>query len=98
MTPRMPRGLTLGPVRDRHRPAGESVSAMPQATYQIRISGTLPAEFLTELGRLDVKVEPAETVLSGALPDQSALFGLITRLDCLGLRLIEVRRLAAGTW
>ena len=70
---------------------------MPQATYQIRVSGTLPAELLTELGSLDVEVEPAETVLYGALPDQSALFGLITRLHGRGLRLIEVRRLAAAT-
>jgi hypothetical protein len=70
---------------------------MPQATYQIRVSGTLPAELLTELGTLDVKVEPAETVLHGTLPDQSALFGLITRLQRLGLRLIEVRRLPAGS-
>ena len=71
--------------------------AMTQATYQIRVSGTLPAELLTELGGLDVKVEPAETVLYGALPDHSALFGLITRLHGLGLRLLEVRRMAAGS-
>jgi hypothetical protein len=69
---------------------------MAQATYQIRVSGALPAELLTELGSLDVKVEPAETVLYGALPDQSALFGLITRLHGMGLRLIEVRRMAIG--
>jgi len=69
---------------------------MTQATYQIRVSGTLPAELLTELGALDVIVEPAETVLYGSLPDQSALFGLITRIHGLGLRLIEVRRVAAG--
>jgi hypothetical protein len=66
---------------------------MAQATYQIRVSGTLPAELLTELGSLDVIVEPAETVLYGSLPDQSALFGLITRIHGLGLRLIEVRRM-----
>ena len=69
---------------------------MTQATYQIRVSGTLPAELLTELGALDVIVEPAETVLYGSLPDQSALFGLITRIHGLGLRLIEVRRVAGG--
>jgi len=70
---------------------------MVQATYQIRVSGTLPAELLTELGSLDVKVEPAETVLYGSLPDQSALFGLITRLHGFGLRLIEVRRTESDT-
>jgi hypothetical protein len=72
------------------------VSAMAQATYQIRVSGTLPAELLRELGSLDVIVEPAETVLYGSLPDQSALFGLITRIHGLGLRLMEVRRMAGA--
>jgi hypothetical protein len=66
---------------------------MPQALYEIRVSGKLPAELLTELGSLDVVVEPAETVLYGSLPDQSALFGLITRIQDLGLRLVEVRRM-----
>jgi hypothetical protein len=69
---------------------------MAEATYQIRVSGTLPAELLTELGSLDVIVEPAETVLYGSLPDQSVLFGLITRIHGLGLRLIEVRRLVVS--
>lgn len=75
----------------------EGLIAMARAMYQIRVSGALPAELLTELGSLDVKVEPAETVLYGALSDQSALFGLITRLHGLGLRLVEVRRTAVGT-
>ena len=66
---------------------------MTDATYQLRVSGTIPPELLLELGDLSVTVEPAETVLSGSLPDQSALFGLISRIHGLGLRLIEVRRL-----
>ena len=69
---------------------------MAQATYQIRVSGFLPSKLLAELGSLDVVVEPAETVLYGSLPDQSALFGLITRIHGLGLRLVEVRRMAGG--
>ena len=66
---------------------------MTDATYQLRVSGAIPPELLLELGDLSVTVEPAETVLSGSLPDQSALFGLISRIHGLGLRLIEVRRL-----
>ena len=68
---------------------------MPQATYEVRISGVVPAELLSELQDLTVSVEPPETVLHGSLPDQSAVVGLISRIHGLGLRLIEVRRLPA---
>jgi hypothetical protein len=68
---------------------------MPDATYQVRISGVIPDELLAELRDLTVSVEPPETVLHGNLPDQSAVVGLISRIHGLGLRLIEVRRLPA---
>ena len=68
---------------------------MPQATYQVRISGVIPAEMVAELRGLTVSVEPPETVLHGSLPDQSAVVGLISRIHGMGLRLIEVRRLPA---
>jgi hypothetical protein len=67
--------------------------AMPEATYQVRVSGAIPAELLADLQDLTVSVEPPETVLHGSLPDQSAVVGLISRIHGLGLRLIEVRRL-----
>jgi len=66
---------------------------MSDATYQVRVAGTVPAALLQELNDLTVSVEPPETVLHGSLPDQSALFGLISRIHGLGLRLVEVRRL-----
>jgi len=66
---------------------------MPETTYQVRISGTLPPELLPELADLTVSVEPPETVLHGSLPDQSAVVDLISRIHSLGLHLIEVRRL-----
>jgi hypothetical protein len=66
---------------------------MPEATYQVRVSGVIPAELLVELRDLTVSVEPPETVLHGSLPDQSAVVGLISRIHGLGLHLIEVRRL-----
>ena len=68
---------------------------MPEASYQVRVSGVIPAELLAELRDLTVSVEPPETVLHGSLPDQSAVVGLISRIHGLGLRLIEVRRLTA---
>ena len=68
---------------------------MSDATYQVRVSGLIPDELLSELQDLTVRVEPPETVLHGSLPDQSAVVGLISRIHGLGLRLSEVRRLPA---
>lgn len=66
---------------------------MAELTYQIRVSGMIPADVLAELHDLAVRVEPPETVLHGSLPDQSAVVSLISRMQDLGLRLIEVRPL-----
>jgi hypothetical protein len=38
-----------------------------------------------------------DTLLSGRLPDQSALYGVIHRLEALGLELLEVRSLDADS-
>ena len=35
----------------------------------------------------------ADCVLTGILPDRSALFGILTQIEALGLELIELRRL-----
>ena len=66
---------------------------MTSTNYQVRVSGTIPSELLAELSDMTISVEPPETVLYGELPDQSALFGLISRMHGMGLRLIEIRRL-----
>ena len=39
---------------------------------------------------------PAETVLTGVVPDQAALLGLLGWLQSLGLEVTEVRRVAGG--
>jgi hypothetical protein len=66
---------------------------MAATTYELRVSGTIPDELLPELQEMTISVQPPETVLYGSLPDQSALFGLISRMHGFGLRLIEIRRL-----
>jgi hypothetical protein len=69
---------------------------MTDRTYEVRVSGTIPAELLPELANLTISVQPPETVLYGTLPDQSALFSLLSRIHGMNLRLIEIRQLAAG--
>ena len=38
------------------------------------------------------RVHGRETVLTGTLPDQAALFGVLSYIEALGLELLEVRR------
>ena len=65
--------------------------------YEIRVKGTLPAEALMDFEELTAAPEPAMTVLHGPLADQAALYGLLARLELLGIQVEEVRRLAPAT-
>lgn len=65
--------------------------------YEIRVKGTLPPEALMDFEELRAAPEPAMTVLHGPLEDQAALYGLLTRLELLGIQVEEVRRLSPVT-
>jgi hypothetical protein len=39
------------------------------------------------------EVDGRDTVLSGVVPDQAALHGVLSRIEAMGLELVEVRRL-----
>ena len=45
---------------------------------------------------LDAQTCGGDTLLSGSLPDQSALHGVLAQIESLGLELIEVRQLPAA--
>jgi hypothetical protein len=74
-------------------PAERSDSSPVRDLYQLRVAGPIPADLVRDLEGLRMSVEPAETVLYGRLADQSALFGLLTRIHDFGLQLLEVRRM-----
>ena len=62
-------------------------------SFEVRVRGTVPPDVLEEFEGMTAVSVPVETVLTGVLPDQSALYGVLNRLQALGLELVEVRRL-----
>ena len=58
--------------------------------YEIRVRGQLSETTLGAFPELGAQVQGAETLLAGQLPDQAALFGVLTRIEALGLELLEV--------
>jgi hypothetical protein len=66
------------------------------ALYEIRVQGHLGQTMRTAFPELRVRVEGGDTVLSGALPDQAAVYGVLAAIESLGLELVAVRRVAAG--
>jgi hypothetical protein len=70
--------------------------------YQIRVEGQIGPRWLAWFDGLSIATAeehagrgtegPAITTLTGVLPDQAALAGLLQKLYTLGLPLLEVRR------
>lgn len=64
---------------------------MHPATYRIRMDGVLPDEGLLELvGMRLLRRTSRTTVLEGLLPDQSALLGMLVRVEDLGCRVRDL--------
>jgi hypothetical protein len=61
--------------------------------YQIRIRGVLGQTVLGAFPALQAQTENGDTVLTGMLTDQAALYGVLAEAEALGLELVEVRRL-----
>lgn len=61
--------------------------------YEIRVDGHI-SETLTEaFPELDHVVMSGQTVLYGPVIDEAQLYGLLTRFQSLGLRVVEMREL-----
>ncbi|HUB23055.1 MAG TPA: hypothetical protein VMA97_11675 [Streptosporangiaceae bacterium] len=61
--------------------------------YRIRIRGQLGQTIRFAFPALQARAEGGDTVLTGMLADQAALYGVLAEAEALGLELIEVRRL-----
>jgi hypothetical protein len=60
--------------------------------YEIRVRGVLGDVLLDAFPTLTGQVDAGDTVLSGVLVDQSALYGVVAQLESLGLELISVHQ------
>ena len=66
---------------------------MAPSDYEIRVKGRLSDSVTNVFEDFTASVKPAETTLRGEIRDQAELHGLLEQIQCLGLELIEVRRL-----
>ena len=66
------------------------------ACYEIRVRGHLGETLLGAFPGLHARANGAETVLTGDLPDQAALHGVLAQIEALGLELLELRRMPCG--
>ena len=60
--------------------------------FEIHVRGQLSDRLLSAFPEMQARTRDHETLLTGALPDQSALHGVLARIEALGLELLEVRR------
>jgi hypothetical protein len=61
--------------------------------YLIRVKGHLGVTSLAAFPEMVSQQQGTDCVLTGLLPDPSALFGILAQIEALGLELIEIRRL-----
>jgi hypothetical protein len=60
--------------------------------YEIRIKGRVGEHLADAIGMAPVD-EPADTLLRGAVDDQDGLHVILSRLQDMGLELVEIRQL-----
>jgi hypothetical protein len=65
--------------------------------YLIEVRGRLPSALTAELGRFELAFIGDSTLLTGAISDSAALYGLLARLEAVGLALVAVRPLPTDT-
>lgn len=79
---------------DEHNPPPETSHT---AAYQIRIEGYLGQHWAEWFEGMSITLDDSgDTLLTGPLPDQAALHGLLKKVRNLGMTLVSVNRIDAG--
>jgi len=72
---------------------------MRSTRYEITVRGRLSATLALAFDGLTTAPSGADTVIRGDIADQAALYGVLDRVESLGLELLDVRRTApARSW
>lgn len=71
----------------------EAPRKLPPTNYEIRVEGYLPAHWEDWFEGLDISQEGNETLLTGPVADQAALYGLLKKVRDLGLVLVSVKKI-----
>jgi hypothetical protein len=85
---------TIGAMRTPLPPADAGVvdKAVELGWCEFRIRGRLGRSLLGAFPNLHAEVDGSETVLTGPLPDQAAVHGVLAQIEALSLELLEFRR------
>jgi hypothetical protein len=59
--------------------------------YEIRVRGPIGPTMMQAFPTLAASRSAQDTLLTGSLPDQSAVYGVIHQLEALALQLLEIR-------
>ena len=68
----------------------------PPISYRLQVRGRVPAKLADELDGFTIDAGPTTTTITGPIVDPAALYGLIARLECLGLNLLSLHSATAG--
>lgn len=67
-------------------------------TYEIRVKGLLDVDRWAQwFDGMTITVQNGETIISGPIPDQAALYGMLSRLRDLALPLISLEKVDGGS-
>jgi hypothetical protein len=64
-----------------------------RGVYRIDVRGRVPAALTAELSRFEITEVGDSTTLTGLVSDSAALYGILARLEAVGLALVAVRPL-----
>ena len=71
----------------------------PSTVYQIRITGHLDSRWADWFGGMTITLEDnGDTLLTGAVIDQAALYGLLRQVRDLGMPLVSVNRVDTNSF